>query len=323
MSYLVFDFEVSLSDNQNVNQATSLIKQDFLISPPLEVQTGKVWEDSISAAVRTTVVSTERTLAADGTTQLQILQPRAAETSTWRIRHAGGTNPVFRTARSIGLDATSSVRIQVLSSAIARIDTDAGTTLNTAAVVVGDTLLIERTTDAFTSPFATSGNTGVMVQVVGKGSGYVDVVHNNAFTAESAVLGVNFAEAIRIYSASPVQVNDILDIKAGFNYGNQKKVVVTLVRSDYIEFTADDMVAETVTGGTLKVYDRFVNFLSLKASGNCRVYVDSSPLDIVPVDASGAYLCVSLNATKVELENTGSTAITASCAYSTLSGSGC
>lgn len=323
MTYLILDSSVSLSDNQNVNQATSLIKQDFLISPPLEVQTGKIWEDVVSPSVRTTVANTERTLTGDGTTQYQILLPRAAESTTWRLKHAGGTNPVFRTARSIGLDATSSVRITLLSSAIARIDTDAGTPLNTAAVVVGDTLLLERTTDAFTSPFAASNNTGVAVQVVGKGSGYVDVVHNNTFTAESAVLGVGFAEAVRAYSSSPVIVGDILDLKTGFNYGNQKKVVVTLVRNDYIEFTADDMVPETVTGATLKVYDRFINFISLRANGGMRVYVDGSPIDITMVDASGAYLTTSISATKVELENLGSTPVTVTCLYSTYSSGVC
>lgn len=322
MPFLNLDATITLADNANSNLAQTLQQHIMSISPALAVNAGSIWEDIIAPNETVSIVNTLRTLTMDGTTQLRVSLPRATESTTWRLSHVAGTAPGFRTKRAIGVDATTSIRITVLSTSIARIDTDAGTALNTAAIVVGDTFLLERSTDSFTAPFAYSANTGLMCTVVGKGSGWIDVLHNNTFADESAVLGASYAEAIHVYSAGPIAVGDILELGTGYNYGNKKLVTIAVVRDDYLEFLADDMVAETVTNPTTQVYNKIVNFISVKSTGALTVTVDGNPVSLVAIDASGAYALLSMRAKAISLTNSGTTSVTASVLSCIINGSG-
>jgi hypothetical protein len=324
MTYLSIDASVNLSSTSDPSSAPNNTLQTLEVNPALSVQTGRAWQNVLAVGETATIMSTRRTLAYDATTQFTLSQPRAAETTTFRIQWTTtGTNPVFRTSRSIGLDATSKVRVTVLSTVMARIDTSSGTALSSTAVQIGDTLLIEETTDTFTSLFA-SANQGVAVTVQGKGTGYVDVVHNDTFTAEEVTLGANYANAIRIFSSGPVAVGDVIELGDSFNYGNRGIFPIVQVRNDYIEYSADSGVAETLIGvvsGDLVCYDKYINFLSLQATGSVIVSSDDDPVTIEPIDANGAMFLASLRSTKLEVTNNEDTANTVTALFSTISSS--
>ena len=325
MSYLTIDVSTTVANSTDVNAATSLTKQEFLVSPALSVQSSRTWEDIVDPLEKTTIVDCKRALSTDATSQFQILMPRADEPLRWRLRYTGtGTNPVLRTARALSLDATSSVKIDPVSTMIARISTDAGTALSSTAVVVGDSMLIERTTDTFTSLF-NDENQGIPCVVTGKGAGYIEVNHNGAFVAESIVLGTDYAEAIRVFSTGPVVTGDILELASPFNFGNLGRYTIVLIRNDYLEFdVTTDMVPETLislTTNSLKIYDRYVNALSLITTADVWLYVDGAAIMVSPVDASGGVAVLTLRATKLEVENLDDAAVTVSALYSTLAGS--
>jgi hypothetical protein len=325
VTYLSISSNVYLSNTADVSSAPNKTQQSLDVNPPLNVQIGRMYEASLAVDETVSIMDTRRTLNYDATSEFVISMPRGDETTTFRLAWSGvGTHPGFRTGRSIGLDATSEVRIQVLSTLMARIDTSAGTALSTGSVAIGDTLLIERSTDTYTSPFALA-NQGIPVIVQGKGTGYVDVVHNNAFVDEEVLLGADYSNAIRIFSQAPVAIGDVVELGGSFNFGNRGIFPIVQVRDDYIEYSVESGVAEsvaTVSTGDLICYDKYVNFISLKASGSAIMYVDDNPVTIHPIDASGALLMLSLRATKLEVTNNDTSSVTILASFSTIA-SGC
>lgn len=214
------------------------------------------------------VVATARSLASDATTQLQFSRPLAAE-DTVRVTWTGGTNPLFRTGRAIGGDATTVVTTTRIAPNMVRFSNVAGTAWTLGPVLTNDILRMERTTDTFTSPF-NPANLSVDLLVAAKGSGYIDVIDNGRLSLEANItLGADYATALRVMSQTPVKVGDTVDISGtAFHPGNAGKFLISQVSSDYIEILNPYSVAETITLSTsaFNVYEFLIGFVHLRCT---------------------------------------------------------
>lgn len=210
-----------------------------------------------------------RSLSWTSSTELTWVRPQAAA-DLMRIKYTGtGPNPVFRTARALGTDATTVLTMSRVSPNAVKIQHVSGTAWSLGTVAVNDLIRFEPDTDAFTNPFgAIAGNT-YRVQAVG--ADYVEFVDNGlAPLAENITLGADFALAVRIMTAGPVRIGDKISVSgAGINQGNIGDFEITDVSADYIEFVSPFGVAQTTTFGTnlLTVYDRLIGFVVIRTEG--------------------------------------------------------
>lgn len=316
-TYLSLNLASSLASSKNALTASNSSKLTICLSA-VELKQSSEFTESLAALESKTLVSTRRTSGVTTSTEFQVSNPIASLNTTWRIAWTGvGSDPLFRTARAIGTSALTAITITRLSDTIARL-TQATAPLSTAAINVGDFLLIEKTTDSFTSPFTTS-NQGTPVKVVGKTSTTIDVLDNGFMVPESGVvLGASFAQVLKVFSASGVQVNDALIIKStAFNAGNRGEFKVTAVSSDYVEIEASSLVSETVTGATSSDFylaDEVIRFLSLSATGAIKVTIDGAPVDVSLLDST-AFLAGTFKCTEVLIENTTDLGVVVTGAY--------
>lgn len=220
------------------------------------------------------IAATSRATAIDNTTELEISRPKAAE-DVIRLAWTGvGTAPAFRTKRALGIDATTVITMTRIAPNTVRLASTSGTPLNSAAVVVGDILKMERTTDDFTSAF-NQVNTGMYWQVQAKGTGYVDFLDNGAAALDAGVtLGADFDLQLRVMSPGPVRVGDTVEL-SGLNLGNVNKYTISDYSSDYVEYVNPFAVAETFTvNGNVAVYDRLIGFLFVRSSGAFKLKIN-------------------------------------------------
>ena len=316
-TYLTFNLSTSLSSNKNALTSPNSSKFSVCLSA-VELKQSSEFTETLSPFESKTLVSTRRTSALSGTTGLQISQPISSLTTTWRLSWTGaGTDPQFRIARALSTTALTAITITRLSDTIVRL-TQATAPLSTTAIQIGDYLLIEKTTDSFTSPFTTS-NQGTPVKVVGKTSTTIDVQDNGFMVPETAVvLGADFAQVLKVFSASGVQQNDTLVIKStALNAGNRGEFKITAVSSDYVEFEASSLVPESVTGvvpNDLYFADEVIRFLAVSASGQIKVTIDGEPVETSILDTS-SFLAGTFKCTEVLIENLTDLGVSISGAY--------
>lgn len=222
-----------------------------------------------------TIATTTRAVAVDNTTQFSLSRPESSG-DIMRLTWTGtGTNPVFRTKRTIATDATTTVSVTRIAPNTVRISSTAGTAINTAAVQVGDFVKMGRTTDAFASVWNLS-NQNIFWQVQAKGVGTIDILDNGSFVLEAGiVLGAGFDEQLRVLSQGPVRQGDIVELSGGINAGNLGKHQVIYLSSDYIEFVNPFGVAETFTNSNnVVVYDRLIGIVLIRGTGAFRLLID-------------------------------------------------
>jgi hypothetical protein len=225
-----------------------------------------------------TILVTSRTIGLDSTTQLTVDRYLAAGDNV-RLRWTGtGSNPAFRTNRAIGGDATTVVTATRVTPYVVRFAQVAGTAWSLGSVQSGDTLKIEKTTDAFTSPFSGT-NQGKTFTVQAKGSNYVDVIDNGLAALDTAILlGASFEFAIRVFSAGSVKVGDTVTLSGtGINPSNQGKFEIVDLSYDYVEIVNPFGEPGTFLIGTnvFTIYDYLIGFLHLRASGPIQIKYDA------------------------------------------------
>jgi hypothetical protein len=218
--------------------------------------------------------STSRTLNYDGTSQFVISQPYGNDLV--RFRWTGtGTAPSFRTLRSIGHDATTTVNVGRVNTGTMRIDFVAGTLPNLSSASVGDEIYFQPTDDVFTSQFDASY--GGNWSVVDKGSDYLLFRDNGSLTvsASNVVLGADFATAIRVYSTTGVQVGDSVAFSSFANMTLDNRGTFSLlgVTDRDLLFINPYVIAETVIPGadSFVAYSRLLNFLSIWTNGKLKI----------------------------------------------------
>ena len=250
-----------------------------------------------------TLATTARTLGWTGSTELEFFKPDT-QSDKVRLRWTGtGPAPVFRIARTIGGDATTTVDITRTTPYVARL-TSGVNTWNTASVQIGDTLKIEKTTVDFTSPFSTT-NQGTELQVTSKGNGYIEVIDNGVMATESVTLGADFAEALKVFNQGPVKTLDTIFL-AGFNPSNNGKFAITGVSPDYIEFVNPYVIEETILLQEAVIYNYIIGFLFMKSSGPVKVKFGGQTewFSLNPL-GTDAILCGSVSTHEVQAMNDG------------------
>lgn len=186
----------------------------------------------------------QRTLTSDLTSVFSI-SLKTNTTNTYVIRNTAGTSPSFRTLRAISSDATTQVGLTVAGN-LATITSIGGTSFNFSSTQVGDEVLVG-------SQFSV-GNQG-RFKVLAKTSNSITVENSNA-TAESVLLGAGFADQVRVYSASGVQIGDKIRLGSGFNTISQRTFEVTGVQDNLVEiYSSDTLPPETgLTNPSITIY---------------------------------------------------------------------
>jgi hypothetical protein len=202
-------------------------------------------EFTLSPGESRVLFSGARAILSDNTTEFAF-SLKSGTTNTYKISYVSGQIPAFRTGRAIGSDATTVVTVTT-SGALATFQSTGGTIYSMSSVVVGDEVSIGTAFDA-----ANRGRFKVLAKTADSFT-----VENTSAVAESAVvLGPTFADEVRIYSASGVQVGDKIKLGSGFNLLNQATYEVTGVQDNLVEFfSASTLPPEpSVTGPDVTIY---------------------------------------------------------------------
>jgi hypothetical protein len=176
----------------------------------------------------------QRTLSSDATTTYSLTLKSG---STYTLKNTAGTSPAFRTLRNIGSDATTQITVTV-SGSLMTLQATGGTIISTASVVVGDEISVGNVFNA--------ANRG-RFKILSKTANSVTVENSSAVAESSIVLGSNYQDQIRIYSAAGVQKGDKIKLGSGFSLANQNTYEVTGVQDNLVEFFSASVLA-TETG---------------------------------------------------------------------------
>ncbi len=192
-----------------------------------------------------TVFSGSRVLTADSSSAYD-LTLNTTQQSTYRMTSTAGTAPGFRTARAVALNGEA-VSLAVNNNTTVDVTLDSLSSPTFASVQVGDTVFIPDVSTGDAATVFSPLNVGTWV-VLAKGA--VSSVPNKKLTlsrptgtafegvTESAVVTAD--SQFLVFSAAGVQVEDSLEISAGFSSVSQKTFVISRVTSDWIEFVSTE-----------------------------------------------------------------------------------
>jgi hypothetical protein len=263
--------------------------------------------------------STGRTMPSLNTTEFEFSRP-IASSDLIRMRYTGtGTAPGFRTKRTIGSDATTTVDITSVSSTAKLITASAGTAFNFSSVLVGDVVYLQVSDDAFTTPFEGS-SVGRHYPVVDVTSTALTVRDNGNLAEQSNVLlGADFDSAFRVFSNTGVYVGDKLKFNsaAAFKSDNKAYVVEILDVTDrdlyYVNPAALPETTVSNVAAPFLIYERLLNFVALEANGPLKVLINGSEtIELAEYESGSAFFAGTLHATSVHAVNETGSSITVS-----------
>lgn len=267
MNFLVFLNSFSDSNPSN-NPSLSNVKWDREING-LPVSNPSSQAYSLAPGETKQLFNGVRTLSLDNTSQFSLdLVPLSS--NNYQLSWVGGTNPVFRTARAPGADATTQVSVTI-NGPLATFASTAGTpfALISGGVVVGDYVRIGNLFNQLNQgEFKIVSLTATSFTVV-----------NELGTAEGPItLGSGFASQVQIYSAQGVQVGDTLVISGGFSPVSQGSYKVTAVSASWIQFYSTDVLPQedNIATQALAVYSAAKQLVYLEADQPCSVSINGS-----------------------------------------------
>lgn len=233
----------------------------------------------IPAGVTQSLFSGSRTLTQDGTTQYSIaLVP--FNTSLYQLTNSGGTAAGFRILRTIGTDSTSQVTTSI-NGPILTYTFTGGTLPSLSSVVPGDNVLIGSDFNPLNQ-----GTTGIW-QIISTTSNSFSVVNPNGYVEGPITLGSGFANQLRIFSGSGVQIGDTLVISSGFSPVSLNAYTITLVTDYYVQFSyAGSLPAEGPITTEVAVYSMAKSMIYMEADQNVELFIngaDSGPIINPPV----------------------------------------
>jgi hypothetical protein len=215
----------------------------------------------------------------DNSTAFTITQPYPSLLGTYRFTNTAGTAPVFRTARSLGIDNTSVITVTA-NGPVSTYTQVSGTAMNTASVIVGDILNI-----GVGSGFSQS-NQGVFV-IIAKTSNSLSVQNLNAVGETATIADVTQFIA---YSngggvSNQIQIDDKVIISSGFSVVTQGTYTISAVTPSYFEITLaspkgiplETNIAPGVGG--IVFYSTAKKFIMIAAQQKCSVQVNSDISD--------------------------------------------
>lgn len=267
------------------------------------------------------IAVTTRSVLWDSTTQLAFQRPVDGD-DRLRIQWNGsGTNPAFRTLRSLSGDATTVVSISRVSPYVARIQVQSGTAWTTTSIQTGDLIRFERSTDAIVSPFSVT-NVGQTWTVQAKGTDYIDYIDNGQSSLDTNItLGADFAYVLRLITTGPVKINDTIQVEgADINPSNTGKFTITDVSSDFIEIISPFGVPQTVTyspTALFTIYEYLIGFVLARGIGGPFKVRFGNQTEWALVDRIGdtALLLTSISTYQIQATNDGTDPVEISIQY--------
>lgn len=231
------------------------------------------------------IFSGTRSTSIDGTTQFNLsLNPLYS--GVYRLTHNGtGTAPAFRTLRSNTVNGNQ-VQLTVNNNATLKMQS-----LNPVSFTasVGDVLFIPGvSTGDVASPFnpnnegfwtviAVSGPTLTLVRPVG-----------TSFVGVNETVTPITTTAWYIFSAAGVQVDDSMEISAGFSLVTQKTYAVQTVTHQWVEFTSTEALpieSNVLPGATgVTFYTDAKRFIRLEADQPARIKLNGDTSEFYRIE---------------------------------------
>lgn len=230
-----------------------------------------------------TIFDGSRTLATDNLSTFDLyLVPNTID--RYRIKWVSGTNPVFRTDRSINLSG-STIDVIVYGNKTATFTISAG---SFSGVQVGDTVWIPDTDEVGSQPFH-AGNRGFWLVLAMTTSVLTVERLTEDFDAQAETnVAITLAGQFQAFSSDSVQVGDKVDIGGGFVAANRRTLPIMAVTSTFIEVeSAVALIPEsTVAPGA-------ANFI-VRTAGKRLVYLECDQELVVRVNGdTGSFQKVS------------------------------
>lgn len=305
MSYLSLELNTAASSAENPLKSSTTASISFNVAG-LALDIAEGFSLSLDPYEEKVIASTRKTLAIDSSTQLQITQPynNLGQESLWRILWVGGTNPNFRTRRSLTLSQTTVVDVVRLSDIVTRINFSEAIGSN---IKLNDILLFEKDNDiGLQSPF-NAVNTGVPCRIVGVSSNFIDVEDMGVLVNDPNVLmGVDYLDILKVFSSSGAQVTDTVNItSSSVNYGNRGSFKIVFVSADYIDIEAPSLVPETVSNVSdgFKIFVNTIYYIALKAKGAVKLNIDETELNLSLLNDTAVF-AGSVSCSEVVVKNT-------------------
>jgi hypothetical protein len=187
---------------------------------------------SVDPGETRSVFSGIRTLSHDNTTVYNLTR-KPLTSNTYILKAISGTMPNFRTARTIGIDATTQVTV-TQNGPLMIFTSTGGTLFNLTSVQIGDNVRIGNVFNSLNRgefKILSKTSTSFTVELSGVAEG-------------SITLGGSFADQIQIYSAAGVQIDDTVKITGGFSPISQNSYKISGVAADFIEFYYTEALPE-------------------------------------------------------------------------------
>lgn len=234
-----------------------------------------------------------RTLAQDNTTVYDLtLKPLS--TNAYILNWNAGTKPAFRTARAIGVDATSQFTVTV-NGPIATFTSSGGTAPVLTSVQVGDILRIGDIFNPGTLVFNQANNG--LFKVIAKTSNSITVQAAAAVAEGPITLGASFADQFQIYSAAGVQVNDTIVFTGGFSAVTQARAykIIDVAPEFVVLYSTDVLPQETaIQTMALSIYENAKKFVYLESSQNASLAINGTSQDSMTPFVSGTLVSPAL-----------------------------
>ncbi len=223
-----------------------------------------------------TLFNGTRSLTANGSTEYD-LALSVLDSSRYRLTWTGtGSAPGFRTARVVAVGGGNLI-IAVQTNDTILVTSSLGAVFG--AVMVGDDVLFPGVATGDPAVFDPL-NEGLWT-VLAAAAGQLQLARKpgTAFSATSETVALTDDDQVLVFSAAGTQVDDLVDLVAGFSASALRAYPVAAVTAKWIEFTSTlPLAEETVVPGVsgLKVYSDAKRFVYLETNQEVAVKLNGN-----------------------------------------------
>lgn len=243
----------------------------------LEVRNATTEMATLAAYETRTLIDGQRTLGLDGTTAVA-LASSSLDPSRYRLSHTGGTDPVFRTKRTLlGVGAGLQVNM-VLNANLSMTVTAPVSTTAFTNVQVGDVVFLPGVSTGDAATVFNALNCGYW-SVLTRSNGSITMARASDEVFEGITQSVTTLSPLtdfQVYSSAGVQVGDVVELGSAFASTAQGAYSVVAATQGFLEFiSTEPLGAESgILPGTLLVYSSSKRFLQVEADQECVLRVN-------------------------------------------------
>lgn len=290
-SRLNFSFNrIAFSDGGVVGNNPTLRSFDWVTQESsIPVRDTYSFDSTVLPGQSVSLKSSERTLFSDTTTTMKVDVPVLGN-DVVRYRYTGtGASPVFRTNRSLGIDATTQLTVALSGNSAAVVTCTGGTSPTFNNIQVGDSVYIQPSDNVFVNSFSVSNTSvypGVLYTVIDKNSSSFTIRNPGNLVPETVLLGSSYADSIRVFSSVGVQINDSIMFDSTCNLNIQNKagqfdVFMVTDRDLYVLNTSAVINAPVALGGIsgspIRVFSDIISFIAIDADGEITLRLNNNP----------------------------------------------